>query len=190
MARTMLTLVPSRHCPKAQGQQQLVPAMRHARCAGGRSTPKCRCWLRRAVPQPPVARKITNGTERRGRAARAIRRNGHRGWGTMQANRSKPALVCVYARLHKTRVLGRHCPEAQEQQQLRAAMAPGWARGLRTARGTAEAGALGIGVIYRNAKCLNIRAGYSISPYAACQWYWHARVRHSVDNYKSLAATI
>ncbi len=99
-ARTMLTLVPSRHCPKAQGQQQLVPAMRHARCAGGRSTPKCQCELRRAVLQPPVARKILNGTERRWRAARAIRHNGNRGWGTMQANRSKPALVCVtcYAR--------------------------------------------------------------------------------------------
>ena len=44
-------------------------------------------------------------------------------------------------------VLGRRCPEAQEQQQFRAAMAPGWARGLRTARGTAEAGALSISVI-------------------------------------------
>ena len=61
--------------------------------------------------------------------------------------------VCHLLRtLQLIRVLGRRCPEAQEQQQLRAVArrsgaarrrkAP-QARGLRTARGTAEAGAPG-----------------------------------------------
>jgi hypothetical protein len=36
-----------------------------------------------------------------------------------------------------------------------------------------------------NAIELKLCAGYSISPYAAGQWYWRARVRHTACNYRS-----